>query len=61
MEVSEDVKKSDHSSKSLKNKEGNYPAWVSNRKIQKIKAKAKARKAPPEMSKVNKRKKRKFL
>ena len=47
-----------HSSKTLKSQFGNYPVWMSNRKIQKAKTKGKVKKAE---NKVNKRKKKKFL
>ena len=45
-----------HSSKSLKSQYGNYPKWMSNRKIQKAKNKGKKLE-----NKVNKRKKRNYL
>merc|ERR1712066_42391 len=47
-----------HSSKSLKSQHGNYPKWMSNRKIQKAKTKSKGKKME---NKINKRKKRKYL
>ena len=45
-----------HRAKSMRNEHGNYPVWMSQRKIQKQKEKKKKTEG-----KVNKRRKKKFL
>merc|ERR1712039_68519 len=56
MDTSSSKQAPKHSSKSLKSQYGNYPKWMSNRKIQKAKTKGKKLE-----NKVNKRKKRNYL
>ena len=56
MDTSSSKQAPKHSSKSLKSQYGNYPKWMSNRKIQKAKNKGKKLE-----NKVNKRKKRNYL
>merc|ERR1712117_163475 len=56
MDTSSSKQAPKHSSKSLKGQYGNYPKWMSNRKIQKAKNKGKKLE-----NKVNKRKKRNYL
>merc|ERR1739842_59771 len=56
MDTSSSKQAPKHSSKSLKSQHGNYPKWMSNRKIQKAKNKGKKLE-----NKVNKRKKRNYL
>ncbi len=60
MEVEADSSKSTskHASRSLKNEHGNFPVWMSQRKIKQQKQKTKVKSAE---GKVNKRKKKKFL
>ncbi len=54
------TRSSAHRSKSLQNADGNYPVWMSQRKIQQQKEKKKRKKSGAE-GKVNKRGKKKFL
>ena len=58
MDTSSSKEVAKHSSKSLKSQHGNYPKWMSNRKIQQAKTKGKGKKME---NKINKRKKRNYL